>query len=283
MKGSGYPFVQNILFSCEKEQMHVTEQVLPEHVLTFVISGNVEIKFNDGIFVAAPGSVIIIRRNKLVKVTKMPEDRRKPCKTINIFLTQEILRSYILRNNMEKPEKYRGKAFVHLSKNLFIKAYFDSLIPYLNNPDRLTTKMAQIKTDEAIELLLDSHPKMQPFLFDLSEPHKIDLEKFISNNFMFNIPISEFARLTGRSLSTFKRDFRKIYSNTPENWLRERRLEEAQYLICEKGQKPSEVYYMVGFENLSHFSAAFKQKFGYTASGKGERKKNSKFPLEIRK
>jgi AraC-like DNA-binding protein len=69
--------------------------------------------------------------------------------------------------------------------------------------------MAQLKTAEAIEQLLNSNPEKESFLFNLSELHKIDLEKFINNNFMFNIPISEFARLTGRSLSTFKRGFQK--------------------------------------------------------------------------
>jgi AraC-like DNA-binding protein len=68
--------------------------------------------------------------------------------------------------------------------------------------------------------------------------------------------------------------------DTPENWLRERRLEEAKYLISEKGQKPSEVYYKVGFENLSHFSTAFKQKFGYTASGKNKNTIDECFTLK---
>ncbi|MDR1121017.1 MAG: AraC family transcriptional regulator, partial [Dysgonamonadaceae bacterium] len=266
---------KNILFSCEGQTRHVSEQVVPEHVLTFVVSGNVEFQFNEETLIASPGSIIIIRRNKPAKATKMPENRNEPCKTINIFLTQEMLRNYMVRNNMEKQERYRGKTYVHLNKNLFIKAYFDSLIPYLNNPDRLTDRMAQLKTAEAIELLLNSNPEMESFLFDLSEPYRIDLEKFINNNFMFNIPISEFARLTGRSLSTFKRDFRKIYNDTPEKWLRERRLEEARRQIIHEGKKPSDVYYQVGFENFSHFSAAYKQFFGHNASDKDEEKRSN--------
>jgi AraC-like DNA-binding protein len=126
--------------------------------------------------------------------------------------------------------------------------------------------MAAIKTTEAIEILLQSCPVMKQFLFDFAEPHKIDLEKFINQNFSFNIPIAEFARLTGRSLSTFKRDFKKTFNDTPEKWLHNRRLDEAKYLLTEKQLKPAEVYYSVGFENFSHFSDAFKQKFGVNAS-----------------
>jgi AraC-like DNA-binding protein len=254
-----------ILFSCEKQKSHVAEQVVPEHVLLYVVSGNVEFQTEDEHLVAEPGNIIFIRRNRLMKATKIP-DPDAPCKTVNIFLTQEIIRTYALQNSIGAQERYAGKPLIFLSRNKFLKGYFDSLVPYLNHPAGLSSKMAKLKTDEAIELLLTAHHGMESFLFDLSEPHRIDLEKFISANFMFNIPLSEFARLTGRSLSTFKRDFRKIYNDTPEKWLRERRLNEARRLITREGKKPSEVYYQVGFENFSHFSAAYKQLFGHNAS-----------------
>jgi len=260
-------FAQNILFSCEKQKSHTTEQLVPEHVLVYVVSGNVEFRFNDETLVLEPHDIIIIRKNKLAKAHKIP-DGTLACKTINIFLTQELVRHHALQNNIGRQERYAGKSFVFLSKNRFIKAYFDSLLPYLDQPDKLDAKMAQLKTTEAIHLLLGADSRMAQFLFDLSEPHKIDLEKFISKNFMFNIPLAELARLTGRSLSTFKRDFKTTYHDTPEKWLRERRLDEAHHLISERGQKPSEVYYNVGFENFSHFSAAYKRRFGHNASGK---------------
>jgi AraC-like DNA-binding protein len=40
-------------------------------------------------------------------------------------------------------------------------------------------------------------------------------------------------------------------------------LELAHYEIVEKKRRPSEVYVDAGFENLSHFSYAFKRQFGY--------------------
>jgi AraC-like DNA-binding protein len=263
--------IQNMLFSCEKQKSHVAEQVVPEHVLVHVVSGLVEFQFDTEIFTATPGDIQIIRRNKLVKATKIPDNPAIPCKTINIFLTQDIVRNYALQNNIHKQERYAGKPIVNLSRNRFLSAYFDSLQPYLNHPDKMSGIMAQLKTAEAIALLLDANTGMETFLFDWSEPYKIDLEKFINRNFMFNVPLSELARLTGRSLSTFKRDFGKIYNDTPENWLRSRRLEEAKRLIVHEGKKPSEIYYQVGFENFSHFSTAYKQKFGHNASGKSKK------------
>jgi len=39
-------------------------------------------------------------------------------------------------------------------------------------------------------------------------------------------------------------------------------LQEAYYLIKEKGKAPSAIYLDLGFEDLSHFSFAFKKAYG---------------------
>jgi len=44
---------------------------------------------------------------------------------------------------------------------------------------------------EAVELLLLSMPELENYLFDFSEPHKIDLEKFMLANFKFNVAVEK--------------------------------------------------------------------------------------------
>ncbi len=83
---------------------------------------------------------------------------------------------------------------------------------------------------------------------------------------MFNMPLEKFAYLTGRSLTTFKRDFTKAFNHTPQRWLTQKRLELAHYQLTEKERRPVDVCYETGFENLSHFSFAFKKHFGYAPS-----------------
>jgi AraC-like DNA-binding protein len=81
---------------------------------------------------------------------------------------------------------------------------------------------------------------------------------------MFNMSLEKFGYLTGRSLTTFKRDFHKAFNVTPQRWLTKKRLELAHYQLTEKEKNPVEIYYETGFENLSHFSFAFKKQFGYS-------------------
>jgi AraC family transcriptional regulator, exoenzyme S synthesis regulatory protein ExsA len=103
-------------------------------------------------------------------------------------------------------------------------------------------------------------------LANFEEPGKIDLTAYMEKNFMFNLPLEKFAYLTGRSLTTCKRDFSKAFNTTPQRWLTQKRLELAHYQFVEKKKKPIDVCYEVGFENLSHFSHAFKKQFGYAPS-----------------
>jgi AraC-like DNA-binding protein len=147
-----------------------------------------------------------------------------------------------------------------------LKGYFDSLLPYFNNAEQPKMIMAELKTNEAVELLLRLDSGLKNFLFDFSEPYKIDLEAYMNQHYMYNVPAAQFARLTGRSLAGFKRDFEKIFNTSPGQWLQQKRLSEAYYLITKKGRKPSDVYLDVGFENLSHFSYSFKKAFGIAPS-----------------
>ena len=88
----------------------------------------------------------------------------------------------------------------------------------------------------------------------------------MQQHYKFNVGLERFAFLTGRSLSAFKRDFKKIFNETPNRWLTKRRLQEARFLVEEKKLRPKDIYLDLGFEDLSHFSFAFKKAFGVAAS-----------------
>jgi AraC-like DNA-binding protein len=140
------------------------------------------------------------------------------------------------------------------------------MLAYQQNGNLNNLHLVELKVKEGIFILLQANPELKNVLFDFSEPHKIDLEAFMNRNYYFNVHLERFAYLTGRSLASFKRDFQKIFKMSPSRWLVQRRLEEAYFQIKNKGKKPSEVYLHVGFENLSHFSYAFKNAYGVSPS-----------------
>ena len=89
-----------------------------------------------------------------------------------------------------------------------------------------------------------------------------EIMDYLEHNYMNDICMEEMANYTGRSLSTFKRDFRKCSTLSPREWLIQRRLEAARELIRKGGRKVSEICFEVGFKNLSHFSKAYKATYG---------------------
>lgn len=256
----------NIVYSLSYQKVQSTEHFFPEHALGIMLSGESQYFTNEETFVMKEGAICLMRRNQLFKKLKNLGPNGDPIALISIFLDQKSLHQYAKHNNILKQSAYKGTPMIDLTGNAFLKGFFDSLLPYINDPKKLTAKIAELKTCEAIELLLQTGNVFQNFLFDFQEPHKIDLEAYMNHNYKYNIPLSSFAKLTGRSLSTFKRDFTKKFDTTPEKWLQQKRLEQAHFLISKKKQRPSEVYLEVGFENLSHFSFAFKKQYGYSPS-----------------
>jgi AraC-like DNA-binding protein len=208
------------------------------------------------------GEMLLIRKNQLGEITKTPLDAGD-YQTIVISLQEELLRTIALDEQIEIERKYTGPGSIRIPGDDFLHAFFQSLLPYIRHPEaKITTAVGILKVKEAIYLLLNTMPGLKELLFDFSEPHKIDLEKFMISNFHYNVPVEKFALLTGRSLAGFKRDFQKIFGMAPRQWLLEKRLSEARHLIEKKNKKPSAIYLDLGFESLSHFSHSFKKKFG---------------------
>lgn len=265
MENKVHILLNNLLYSCVDYKQRANESFVPEHALGYIISGETYWKTNNETKVFGAGTIGLVRRNQLVKSEKVPSPNGE-FKSISILLDQAFLRKYSAEHKLAPAKNYTGDSICILPPDPFLKGYFDSLIPYFENDQRVSNTMAELKTQEAVELLLRANPAFYDFLFDFSEPYKIDLEAYMNKNFMFNVPATQFAKLTGRSLASFKRDFEKIFSTSPRQWLQQKRLSEAYYLIREKGQKPSEVYLDVGFENLSHFSYTFKKAFGVVPS-----------------
>lgn len=213
------------------------------------------------------GEMLLIRKNQLGELTKMPLEGGD-YQTIVIILKEDLLRKVALEQEIKTVQKYTGPSNILVPENDFLKGFFQSVIPYVHHPEeKITNALGILKVREAVQLLLHTMPGLTEFLFDFSEPNKMDLEKFMISNYHFNVPVEKFAQLTGRSLAGFKRDFQKAFGMAPRHWLQEKRLAEARYLIENKNKKSSEIYLDLGFESLSHFSHSFKKKFGKAPTG----------------
>jgi AraC-like DNA-binding protein len=179
-----------------------------------------------------------------------------------MLLTTKILRDFYQEINgiSQKSQSPGIRRYAH---HPLLESCLASVVPYFEVEGSLPEGLASLKIKEAISILRAIDPNIDAVLSNFEDPNKVELVSFMEKNYMFNMPLQEFSYLTGRSLTSFKRDFKKAFNCTPQRWLTQRRLELAHYQLTEKKSKPLDVCYETGFENLSHFSFAFKKHFGY--------------------
>lgn len=248
-------------YSCYVTRSREGEQFIPDHVFTYQVAGTMVMNDGNQEFTFNEGEFRFGTRNHLVKFLKLPPQGGE-FKSLSVHFSQEMLRNFSMEFGYRSENHSNDDAVLRINANPLYKNYMESLIPYLQLDQQGNESLLSTKLNEAILLLMKVNPELKDVLFDFSEPGKIDLKAFMNRNFHFNVDLNRFAYLTGRSLATFKRDFEKLFSITPSRWLQQRRLQEAHYLIKEKGKTASDIYLDLGFEDLSHFSFAFKKQYG---------------------
>lgn len=253
--------VAEVFIACKKEAHYSRELILPQPALVRVMSGEMRIVTNERSFQFFAGDTVLIPRNQLGRMSKLPLDGQ-PCIAISLLFLRERVQKYYV-SNQPRISAAHNCQLRKFGEHPLLKSLFNSLLPYFEMADALPEDIAAIKVEEAIRVLRAIDANVDGLLAHFEEPGKLDLVDFMEQNYMFNLPLEKFGYLTGRSLTTFKKDFKKAFKNTPSRWLTQKRLEFAHYQICEQKRKPSDVYLDAGFENLSHFSFAFKKHFGY--------------------
>ncbi|RYY57875.1 MAG: AraC family transcriptional regulator [Chitinophagaceae bacterium] len=251
---------EDIKLSSYEDKFFKSDIMFDQHMLVWFISGETRIVQADQTCTFGKGDIFLIPRNQLATIINYPKGG-EPHRTVVMHLSVERLRDYYVSRNL-RPAIARQARIYSFSNHPLLESCLASLIPYFEMED-LPGDIASLKITEAISILRTLDPAVDGVLANFEEPGKINLEEYMEKNFMFNLPVEKFGYLTGRSLTTFKRDFKKTFNDSPQRWLTRKRLELAHYQFTEKGRKPIDVCYESGFENLSHFSFAFKQHFGY--------------------
>lgn len=249
-----------------------TEAAFNDHLLVWLISGETKIIQADETFIFGAGSTFLIPRNQLATIINIPKDGLTH-KAVAMHLSVKRLREFY-DHEYSKLKTATPKIF-SFHKHPLLESCLASLIPYFEIQENFPENIASLKITEAISILRTIDRDIDVILANFDEPYKIDLIAFMEKNFMFNMPLEKFGYLTGRSLTTFKRDFHKAFNVTPQRWLTKKRLELAHYQLTEKNKKPVDIYFETGFENLSHFSFAFKKQFGYSPTELQKINKNS--------
>lgn len=243
-------------------------KMIENHALMYLYSGELIVDENNKQTKIDSGQCIFIRRDNRVTLTKKASGENQ-FQTITMVLTRNFLREfYQTMNKNDFPSEVQKfkQSLIKLPKTPEIESLFQSMTPYFDSSVKPSDQIMKLKMQEGVYSLLNIDKSFYSCLFDFTEPWKIDIMDFMDKNYMYDLDVEDLANYTGRSLASFKRDFKKISPVSPQKWLIEKRLKVAHDKIRRDNLKVSDVYLEVGFKNLSHFSTAYKKQFGYSPS-----------------
>jgi len=236
-----------------------------QHCIAFLLSGKKRVLHRDKELMYDNTSCLFFKAGNYVS-NEIATDGN-PYHSILIFFDNTILREFKFKH---KNGKKIGnipycKGDIAIPKTTYIHSYLDSVEELLST-DSFSPNMAQIKFEEIMLHFLERYgwEFIDFFISNNVSSREASLRSIIEANMFRNTSIEELAFLCNMSLSTFKREFSKMYDASPGGWLQEKRLDHAGYLMKVKGKTASEIFEEVGYSSLSSFMHSFKKKFGLT-------------------
>lgn len=185
---------------------------------------------------------------------------------ILIFVPDEFIASVIKNDcgvvatgqNTEQTD-----SVIPLQLDRTLSTYFETLLQYFRLEKPPSKSLLKIKFKELVVNIVTGgiNPKATSYFTELASSTKRDLKPLMEEHFLFNLKLREFAKLSGRSLASFNRDFIKLYNTTPGKWLKQKRLEYGRFLLETTDLNVNEIANDIGFENTSHFIKSFKSQY----------------------
>ncbi|MCC8173291.1 MAG: AraC family transcriptional regulator [Odoribacter sp.] len=255
----------SVIDSCVHSMGGSGTMFLEEHLLLFVLEGTNHLTYGKQEYIVGKNEMILLKKATSVKYRKLGNPENDNIyDSIMFCLKDELLKDFLsLANIAIPPMDEEIKTSVNPMTPCLI-AFAYSLKPYFNDSSSVNPGLLRLKIMELLYNVAECSKNMFRQILQLRQPVRTDIRQVVEQHYASPVNIAELAYLSGRSLSSFKRDFQLIYNMPPAKWIREKRLEKAKEMFENTVLPVSEICYSLGFENLSHFSRIFKEHYGYS-------------------
>ena len=244
----------SIYYKDLKNDLRGIEFYTSQPCLTYIIDGQETFTSfdNDDVQIAETEMLLMPRNMYLVSDFRSAFG---PLKSFLFFFGDGVLEEFqVNRKGDEKPG-------VSVDGPLKIKSssalnHYMSALRRVYKPSPRPSAMLRIKLLELL-YLLHEQDRTETFRVTISNAHcharKRNIARLMSEHFLRDLTVKDYAELSGRSLSTFTREFRRIYNKSPQQWLIEARLDHARNLVLSSDLSITEIACSIGYDNVSHF------------------------------
>lgn len=195
-------------------------------------------------------------------------ENKEYCEAIAVYMHPELLKeiykdevpSFLKEEKNPMPKKF-------ISDQL-IEQYMLNLSIYFEDPEAFDEELGVLKLKELVMIMLKTkgYKDIQQMLTEMFSPVNIKFKHAVAKNLFNNLSMEELAFICNMSLSSFKREFKKVFDTTPAKYIKERRLEHAASLLLSTDQSVSDVAYQSGFQDVTTFSSVFAEKYELSPS-----------------
>ncbi len=241
-----------------------------EHAVIVVLEGEKKFSAPSQDVHVVKGDILFIQRGFYL----MSESINETYKSLVFFFDEKLLKEFVgLHTELfdkDQIGKQRSRPILQLHADDNFEKFIQSVLPYFKSRSQLKNHFLKLKFQELLLHLLelDTSSQLGTILYTLNKGEKADLSFLMNSHYLRPLALHEFARLSGRSLSTFKRDFQEEFGMPPALWLKNKRLDYADFQLRNTTKNVSEISTEIGYESVSHFIKSYKEKFGNTPKQK---------------
>lgn len=239
---------------------------LEKHLLYVVLGGSVDLTCGRQRITVGKNEMVLLRRAQAIEYVKHGAEDNDLFESLLFAIDDDLLKDFLTSQDVKVPQMTEviGTQVSPMSDKLV--AYCWSLSPYFDDPSQTNPGLLRLKVMELLYLVMECSKNTFRQMLQLRQPVKTDIHRVVEQNYTAPVSIEDLAYLSGRSLSSFKREFQEIYGEPPARWIREKRLFKALELLRSSKMSVADVAYSLGFENPTHFSRIFKQQYGMSPS-----------------
>ncbi|MEH2277328.1 MAG: AraC family transcriptional regulator [Nostoc sp.] len=197
---------------------------------------------------------------------------------VDIHMPPSLLGTFFPTEGSEIPSQFsllaKGddwQTMLHPKKTAAIHSVAEQIIncPYQGITKRmyLQVKVLEMITLQLTPIITDQGGLQPQPRFRAGTVERIYQAREILLSCLANPPsLLELAQLVGVSDRTLQRGFQRLFGTTVFGYLTDKRMEQAKRWLREGNRTVLQVAIMTGYSNPTHFSVAFKRKFGISPS-----------------
>jgi AraC family transcriptional regulator, exoenzyme S synthesis regulatory protein ExsA len=231
--------------------------------LMHVVTGAKTWHATDGVWKASPGETLFLKKGAAI----VEQHFEKEVCLLLFFIPDALVRSTVREMagslKMSSARLEPIKSALRVQDDTALVAFFQSMRLYFSGKEKPSEPLLRLKLKELVVSILTSgnNPALAAYFRQIGERDVPSVAEIMDANFRYNLSLEEYAKLCHRSLSSFKREFEKHFQESPGKWLLQKRLDYAAALLRNSKMNVTEIAFESGFEDVSHFSRVFKERF----------------------